>query len=229
MEEEVFLTGGRVTAEVVRKGDSVYRSMCENASFVHQVLQFLEENGVACAPRYLGIDEKNREILDYIEGTVPDNLGLFSVEQCCQAVRIIKELHGCLRKFPGCPEGLTVCHNDLSPCNFVFMNERPIAVIDWDAAAFGHPLDDLAYAVWMWLDIGNETCSDADVKMRMEAMLDAYGVPAKERPSFDRRMLRQMERVGRAVFPTKEQTIATRAWAQRCGVWLKKFWKNCYG
>ena len=67
---------------------------------------------------------------------------------------------------------MTVCHNDLSPCNFVFRDEHPIAVIDWDAAAFGHPLDDLAYAVWMWLDIGNEAYSNTFIKARMEAMLD---------------------------------------------------------
>jgi thiamine kinase-like enzyme len=229
MDEEVLLTGGRVTAEVVRKGNLIYRSMCKNSFFVHQVLRFLEKNEVACAPKYWGIDEKNREMLDYIDGTVPDNLGMFSTKQCCQAVQIIKRLHACLHQFPQCPEGLTVCHNDLSPCNFVFRDEHPIAVIDWDAAAFGHPLDDLAYAVWMWLDIGNEAYSNTFIKARMEAMLDAYGVPAKERSSFGQRIFRQMERVGRAVFPTEEQTNATRLWTERCRIWLKAFWENCYG
>ena len=42
MEEEI-LTGGRVTAQVVRRGEFVHRTPCKNAAFVHQVLEFLEE------------------------------------------------------------------------------------------------------------------------------------------------------------------------------------------
>ena len=57
-----------------------------------------------------------------------------------------------------------------------------MGIIDWDAAAFGHPLDDLAYALWLWLDLGNEEYSYATVRQRMGVMLDAYGVAAGERP-----------------------------------------------
>ena len=45
MEEEI-LTGGRVTAQVVRRGEFVHRTPCKNAALVHQVLEVLEAGGV---------------------------------------------------------------------------------------------------------------------------------------------------------------------------------------
>lgn len=221
MENEILLTGGRVTQGVVRKGSFVHRPLCENSGFVHEVLLFLEESGLSCAPFFCGIDDQNREKLTFIEGTSPDNLGRFTEEQCRLAVLMIKTVHICLSGFPDCPPGLTVCHNDLSPCNFIFSGDEPVAIIDWDAAAFGDPLDDLAYAVWMWLDIGNDENSFGFVHARTEAMLDAYGVSAADRHGFGARVLRQMERVGRGVFPTEEQTNATRQWVAKCRMWYE--------
>ena len=76
-----------------------------------------------------------------------------------------------------------------------------MGIIDWDAAAFGHPLDDLAYALWLWLDLGNEEYSYATVRQRMGVMLDAYGVAAGERPGMGERIHRQMERVAQKRVP----------------------------
>lgn len=228
MKEEI-LTGGRVTAQVVRKGELVYRTPCANAHFVHGVLRFLEEHGVDGVPRYCGMDNQGREILTFLPGEVPKDLGGFSQEQCCRAVELMKNFHVCLKEYPGCPDGLTVCHRDLSPCNFVFREGLPVGVIDWDAAAFGHPLDDLAYAAWMWLDMGNCEVSPVSVKNRLTAMLDVYGVPLKDRPALGERILHQMERVAGSVFPTQEQTDATRRWAIGCQAWLEDFWQECWG
>ena len=208
MEEEI-LTGGRVTAQVVRRGEFVHRTPCKNAAFVHQVLEFLEAGGVEGVPRYRGLDQQGREVLTFLPGQVPPDLGFFTQAQCCQAVERMKAFHSCLRDFPGCPPGWIVCHNDLSPCNYVFQEGRPVGIIDWDAAAFGHPLDDLAYALWLWLDLGNEEYSYATVRQRMGVMLDAYGVAAGERPGMGERIHRQMERVAQSVFPTPQQTSAT--------------------
>lgn len=135
-------------------------------------------------------------------------------------------MHNCLCEFSSCPRGQIVCHNYLSPCNYIFSNNAPIAVIDWDAAAFGNPLDDLAYAVWMWLDIGNDDNSHSSVKMRMNAMLDVYGVPSSDRTDFGHRIIGQMQRVGQGIFPTVEQTRATHLWASQCQIWLQKFLIN---
>lgn len=224
MENEILLTGGRVTQGVVRIGDKVHRPQCRNAAFVHTVLNHLSEKSISFAPRFHGTDEKGREILSFMPGSVPDNLGNFTPAQCAAAARIIRALHDALADFPGCPCGMTVCHNDLSPCNFTFIDGLPAAVIDWDACAFGDPLDDLAYAAWMWLDIGSDENDSADVLDGIRSMLDAYG--ASDRQSFCTRMLRQMERVGRSIFPAEEQTLATRRWTEDCRRWLEGFMKN---
>ena len=202
MEEEI-LTGGRVTAQVVRRGEFVHRTPCKNAAFVHQVLEFLEAGGVEGVPRYRGLDQQGREVLTFLPGQVPPDLGFFTQAQCCQAVERMKAFHSCLRDFPGC-------------------------IIDWDAAAFGHPLDDLAYALWLWLDLGNEEYSYATVRQRMGVMLDAYGVAAGERPGMGERIHRQMERVAQSVFPTPQQTAATSQWARRSQTWLRGFWNSLY-
>jgi hypothetical protein len=70
MEEEI-LTGGRVTAQVVRRGEFVHRTPCKNAAFVHQVLEFLEAGGVEGVPRYRGLDQQGREVLTFLPGQVP--------------------------------------------------------------------------------------------------------------------------------------------------------------
>ena len=210
-EPEIPLTGGRITEGVVRRGKYICRPVCANGGFVHKVLCFLEEKGIAAAPRFHGIDDHGREILDFIEGEVPRDLGEFSDAQCCRAAELIHMFHEIFRMFPGCPAEMTVCHYDLSPCNFVFRDGMPVAVIDWDAAVFGDPLDDLAYAAWMWLDIGNDEQEYAFVKRRLDMMLDVYGTLGE---GFGERLLRQMERVGNGVFPSAEQTAATREWTK---------------
>lgn len=69
MEEEI-LTGGRVTAQVVRWGEFVHRTPCKNAAFVHQVLEFLEARGVEGVPRCLHrpIHTANKKRLDQRSG-----------------------------------------------------------------------------------------------------------------------------------------------------------------
>ena len=105
MEEEI-LTGGRVTAQVVRRGEFVHRTPCKNAAFVHQVLEFLKAGGVEGVPRYRGLDQQGREVLTFLPGQVPPDLGFFTQAQCCQAVERMKAFHSCLRDFPGCPPWL---------------------------------------------------------------------------------------------------------------------------
>lgn len=224
MENEILLTGGRITQGVVRIGNRVHRPQCENAGFIHTVLEHLAEKETPYAPRFLGVDAKGREILTYMEGDVPDNLGEYSMEQCAVAARIIRALHDAFVDFPECPEGMTVCHNDLSPCNFAFVDGFPVAVIDWDAANFGNPLDDLAYAAWMWLDVGNEENDPEYVGKGIRAMLSAYG--ANQGAQLCDRMLSQMARVGGGIFPTEEQTLATRQWTENCRRWLEAFMKD---
>ena len=76
------LKGGRVTPGVVRVGETVRRPQSANGAFVHQVLRHLAAKGRKNTPAFLGTDEKDREILSYLPGEVPDNIGWFSDAAC---------------------------------------------------------------------------------------------------------------------------------------------------
>jgi hypothetical protein len=54
---------------VVRAGDTVRRR--PGGRFVHELLGFFERSGWGGAPRFLGVDERGREILSFVDGYVP--------------------------------------------------------------------------------------------------------------------------------------------------------------
>src|SRR5215204_6333981 len=55
---------------VVRVGDTVRRPQHAGSPGVHALLRHLQQVGFDGAPRYLGQDERGREVLSYIEGDV---------------------------------------------------------------------------------------------------------------------------------------------------------------
>ena len=176
-EPEEPLTGGRVTAGVVRVGDTVRRPMPFNADLVHPLLRHLARVGFAAAPAFLGKDEKGREVLSYIHGDVPHDLGFHGDESLWAAARLVRAFHDHSAVFVSAEELGTeiVCHNDLSPCNFVFRAGLPAAIIDFDAAAPGTRVEDLGYAAWLWLDIGSADFAPAEQARRLGIFLEAYG------------------------------------------------------
>ena len=67
MSEEV-LAGGNVNTEVVRIKNTVRRSTSLISPAAHRLLLHLESQGFEGCPKFLGIDDKNREILSFLEG-----------------------------------------------------------------------------------------------------------------------------------------------------------------
>ena len=64
--EERRLPGGFVT-RVVRAGDTVRREQPPDPAFVHALLGWFERCGWDGAPRFLGTDERGREVLSFVE------------------------------------------------------------------------------------------------------------------------------------------------------------------
>ena len=177
---EVRLSGGRTTPGVVRVGETVRRPPRPNAEFVRSLLRYLEMIGFDGAPRFLGTDEKGREILTYIEGQVPADLGWYGDGVLVAAAKLIRQYHDATATLLDSSAAKSakleiVCHNDLSPCNFVFRDGLPAAIIDFDAVAPGTRYYDLAYAAWLWLDIGNADIEAAEQRRRLELFVEAYG------------------------------------------------------
>ena len=68
VDHEVDLPGGRVTPDVVRLGMTVRRPTGEHPPFVHALLTLLSNIGFDGSPRFDGLDDDRREILDYSTG-----------------------------------------------------------------------------------------------------------------------------------------------------------------
>ena len=174
--EEVALGGGRLTRGVVRVGDTVRRPAGPRSQFVAALLRHFERLGVEWAPRYLGQDECGRDILSYIPGSVPQRWGYFADEQIATAARLLRGFHDATRASPLAGAASVVCHNDFGPNNAVFVGGCPSAVIDFDLAEPGEPLEDLAYAAWAWCISSKPQRPPIQEQARqVRVLVDAYG------------------------------------------------------
>jgi len=109
----------------------------------------------------------------------------------------------------------TVCHNDLSPCNFVFRDDVPVAIIDFDAAAPGSRDTDLGYAVWLWLDLGSSDIAAKEQARRLALFLDTYG-DRNPGSVVEAALARQAATIARA---TSLGDSAMADWAASCMAW----------
>jgi Ser/Thr protein kinase RdoA (MazF antagonist) len=204
---------GRTTIGVVRIGDTVHRPLNERSTFVHEVLMHLERRGFDGAPRFLGVDGAGREILSYIAGSVPPELGPFSDHQLAAAARLLRQLHDATLDCPLRDGHEVVCHGDASPCNCVFVDGMPAAFIDFDAAHPGSRLDDLGYAAWLWIDIGNDDLPVDRQGRRIADVFRSYGVdPAC---AIDAIALAQRALAERAA------SLGVREWSNECRAWVE--------
>lgn len=222
--EEMPLTGGRTTPGVVRVGDTVRRPARPNAPLVRRLLEHLEAVGFPYVPRFLRTDAQGREVLSYVEGNVPDELGDFTDGQVAQAARILRAFHDASRPLVEAvesDEAEVICHGDASPCNFVFVDGVPTALIDFDTAHPGTRSLDVGYAAWLWLDIGNPELDPRDVGRRLgvftAAYGEAYGVEAVSAVLEAQDWLAGRCDLRREAGPCSR---ATRAWVTRCRTWV---------
>lgn len=195
-EPEHPLSGGFVN-DVVRVGSTVRRSTGTWTPAVHSLLKHLESVGFKESPRVLGIDDRGREILTYVEGTA---LGwtdwpavLLDGDGVQQLGDLLRRYHESVRSFqipphaqwrnPLAPKSSEVVrHGDFSPFNTVWSENRVVGVIDWDFAQPGAAISDLAYLAWYAVPF----TPDARARMfgfetglnrasRLEVLCHAYG------------------------------------------------------
>ncbi|MBL4930910.1 phosphotransferase [Clostridium paridis] len=164
---EEILHGGNVN-EVVRKGNAVHRST-NWSPFVHELLIYLEKQEFEGAPRFLGIDDKGREVLSFISGEVPGDYYpdfkpyIWSDNSLIKSAELLRKYHDAVKHFkisstettfevkqPAIDEWKdeVICHNDAAPYNIVYKDEEPIALIDFDLAAPGPRIWDIVYMLY---------------------------------------------------------------------------------
>lgn len=179
-----------------RVGDTVRRATGPWTPTVHALLRHLAGAGFAAAPTARGVDEQGREVLDWVEGDVQPGHGDAPL---AAFGRLVRELHDATVDFrpPGEPawqvmvgaptSGEVVCHNDLAPLNTVLRPDGSLVLLDWDLAAPGPRVWDLAWAAYRWVPLYDDaTCKRLGITTRpqgprLRLLADAYGLDAGTR------------------------------------------------
>ncbi|MEV0580851.1 aminoglycoside phosphotransferase family protein [Streptomyces sp. NBC_01463] len=197
------LTGGMMNAGAVfRRGDLVERPAPRTARALHAHLIALRERGFDAAPVPVRLTEDGREQLTYLPGDValPPFPEWVMTEAALRSVgRLLRRLHDVSAAVPvdtladwpralSDPAGGTVlCHNDVCPENVVFRDGRATALIDFDLAAPGRPVWDVAMTALYWVPVRDPESTAAqypaglDTAGRLRILADSYGLSRRER------------------------------------------------
>jgi Ser/Thr protein kinase RdoA (MazF antagonist) len=192
---EVELTGGNVSASVVRVGETVRKPASASTGAVEALLEHLAAVGFEGAPRALGRDGRGRVVLEYVPGTMADAMPPMSEHELRRVGRLVRDFHDAVADFvppadavwnvviPPDSEEL-ICHHDLAPWNLVREvrdggGERWV-FIDWDGAGPGSRLWDLAYAAHGFVSMGPAGDPVVDAP-RLRALAEGYGLDEQQR------------------------------------------------
>lgn len=220
-EEEVPLAGGTVATSVVRVGDTVRRSIDRWSPAVQLLLQHLEAAGFDGAPRFLGIDERGREVLSWVDGaaaTRPWPPELLTERGLRALVRLLRALHDAASTFvpPADAEwwtgarplgpGEILIHGDVGPWNSIWRDGSPVAFIDWDFAEPAPAIVDLAELAYFVMPMRDDDhCRECgfdappDRRARLLAICDEYGMhtPAAVLDAMEQHLAADAERTAR--------------------------------
>ena len=199
---EVLLHGGTTNAGLVtRVGETVRRPWRPTSPATHALLDHLERVGFDGAPRFLGVDDRGREVLSYIAGEaaiVPYPGWALTDEALVSVAELLRRYHEAAASFdpsghdwplavPAAFRAGLVSHNDPNLDNVIFAGGRAVALIDFDLAGPGSAAWDVACAARLWAPLRDERDAPAYVRgralERLRTFVDAYGAPPRERAS----------------------------------------------
>lgn len=204
-ENEEILTGGNVS-NVYRSGDTVRRELKPDSSKIHKLLKHLENKDFRYAPKFLGIDERGREILTFIEGEAgnyPLKEYMWSDDVLVEIAKMLSLYHDSVSDFPfddswqsidNTPQQFEVlCHNDFAIYNIIFNQKRPFGIIDFDLAGPGPRLWDIAYTLYTCVPLSRLYLSETGeiiyynslqhanrIKQRVRLFFESYGEVIEE-------------------------------------------------
>lgn len=200
MSDEILGGGLANFGQVVRRGDVVERPAPPHAAALHRYLLALRDAGFDGVPEPKELRD-GREVLSFVPGdvAVPPYPDWSRTETALASVgRLLRRMHDVAADVPipdaqwpteffdpGAKNGkdqLIVCHNDVCQENVVFRDGEAAALIDFDFAAPGRPLWDLAFSAWYWVPVvpeeirGIEGMGGLDALRRLRVLADAYGL-----------------------------------------------------
>jgi len=201
--EEELLAGGIANAgAVTRVGEHVLRPANSHSESIHQFLRALRGAGFDGASVPVGIDPGGRERLVFIEGDVavpPFPAWVQTDESLASVAVLMRRFHDASRRVD-LVEGSTwstemadpmggpiVCHNDVCWENVVFRGGQAVGLLDWDFAAPGRPVYDLASFARMCVPVDDDLSAarlgfaTADRPARLRLVADSYGLSGGDR------------------------------------------------
>jgi len=178
---------------VVRVGDTVRRPRRPTGAATYALLDHLTDVGFDGAPKFLGIDERDREVLSFVSGeavTLPYPAWALTEEALVSVAQLLRRYHDAVASFdpsghvwgkpvPAAFRTDLVSHNDPNLDNVVFRDRQAVALIDFDLAGPGSRVWDVAGAARLWAPLR----FDADITdarlghalSRFRVFVDAYG------------------------------------------------------
>ena len=188
--------------EVSRVGDTVRRPVGRHAAAIALLLEHLAAEGFP-APVPRGRDEDGRETFEWIEGDVPvPPYPPWSLtgEALRSVGRLLRRYHNAVRSFEPPHDlawsgeladphgGPIICHNDVCPENVVFRDGEALALLDFDFAAPGRPVWDLANTARMWIPLRPPESAGERAHLdpldRLAILAAGYGLDVPEHQSF---------------------------------------------
>ncbi len=218
------MPGGLANAgRVFRQGDSVLRPSNPNSPSIHAFLKALRGTGFEGASLPGEIQTDGQERLGFIEGEVPippypewaqaddalASIVALMLEFHSASALVTAELSTWSDELADPFGGPVVCHNDVCMENVVFRDGAAAGLLDFDFAAPGRPIYDLAQFARMCVPIDDDESAErlgwniTDHPARLRLVSDAYGLDAKARDDLidclDRSMNRGEDFVRRRV------------------------------
>lgn len=197
LEKEEALTGGNVS-NVYRSGNTVRRELKPDSPKIHKLLKHLENRDFSYAPKFLGIDEKGREILSFIEGEA----GHYPLKEYMRSDDVLFEIGKMLRLYhnsvsdfsfddswksiDNTPQPYEVlCHNDFALYNIIFKDKRPTGIIDFDVAGPGPRLWDIAYTLYTCVPLSRFYLTETGEKIYYNSLQHANHIKRRVRLFFE--------------------------------------------
>jgi aminoglycoside phosphotransferase (APT) family kinase protein len=198
------LPGGVANAgAVTRRGDLVLRPATRFTASSQRFLARLRAVGFDGAPEPRGVGADGCERLAYIDGEV----AIPPYRRCAQSDSALASLVTLLRRCHDAaahvgvegewnPEGADpaggpiICHNDVCLENVVFRGGAAVALLDWEFAAPGRPVYDLAQMARLCIPVDDDQSAarlgwmPSDRPFRARLICDAYGLSAADRRQF---------------------------------------------
>jgi hypothetical protein len=198
---------------VFREGDVVVKETGPWAATVYSLLRHLEEVGFRWAPPLVGFGTgpTGRPAISYsyVEGEFTQP-GPWSLEGAAEIGRMLRALHDATTSYRPPPDAQwkpwfgralggparVVGHCDLAPWNLVARGGLPVALIDWEVAGPVDPLIELCQACWLNAKLHDDLVAEredlpplADRARQLHAIVDGYGLAARQRRGLVDRMV----------------------------------------